>query len=89
MALGAEPGGVLRLVLGQGMRLALIGVVLGLLGSLALTRLIASQLFGVGPTDLVTFAVVIGLLTGVAALATLIPAHRATRVDPLVALRTD
>jgi putative ABC transport system permease protein len=89
MALGAEPGGVLRLVLGQGMRLALIGVVLGLLGSLALTRLIASQLFGVGPTDLVTFAVVIALLTGVAALATLIPAHRATRVDPLVALRTD
>ena len=87
MTLGAEQRSVMRLVVGEGLKLALAGVGIGLGASLMLTRLLAGQLFGVGPTDPVTFAGVALLLTTVALLACYFPARRATRVDPLVALR--
>ncbi|MDQ6886438.1 MAG: ABC transporter permease [Gemmatimonadota bacterium] len=89
MALGAARGSVLGLVMRQGMALALTGVMIGLVGAFALTRLIASQLYSVTPTDPVTFAAVAALLSGIALLATFLPALRATRVDPLVALREE
>jgi putative ABC transport system permease protein len=89
MALGAARGNVLALVLRQGMALALVGVGIGLAGALALTRVIASQLYAVRATDPATFAAVAVLLAAVAAVATLLPALRATRVDPVVALRED
>jgi putative ABC transport system permease protein len=87
MALGAQGADVLRLVLGQFMRLTAAGVVLGLVGAYALTRLMTSLLFGVTATDLTTFVLVAISLSLVALVACLIPARRATRVDPLVALR--
>jgi predicted permease len=87
IALGAQPGDVVRLVLGQGLRMAFLGVVIGIAAALALTRLMASQLFGVSSHDALTFASVGVLLTGVALLACYVPARRAVRVDPLVALR--
>jgi predicted permease len=89
MALGAGLGDVLRLVVGQGMRMALSGIVLGLAGALALTRVFASLLFGIGATDVVTFVSVAVLLAAITLLACYIPARRATRVDPLVALRDE
>ncbi len=89
LALGATRGNVLRLVLKQGMTLVLVGGTLGLLASLGLTRLMASLLFGVSATDPMTFGAVMLLLTLVALLACYLPARRAIRVDPIVALRHD
>jgi putative ABC transport system permease protein len=87
MALGASALDVLKMVVGSGMFLAAIGVAVGLIGAFGLTRLMSSLLFGVSPTDLLTFALVTAGLLIVALLACYIPARRATKVDPLVALR--
>ncbi len=87
LALGAQVGDVLRLVLKQGMVLALVGQAIGLAGALALTRLIRALLFGVTPTDVTIFAAVVAVLTTIALLACYLPARRATKVDPLKALR--
>jgi putative ABC transport system permease protein len=89
MALGADRGGLLRLVVGDGLALASAGVVLGLAGAWALTRMLESLLFGVAPTDPVVFvAVPLGLLV-VAVVASYLPARRATRIDPMTALRME
>jgi putative ABC transport system permease protein len=87
MALGAQGADVLKLVVGQGFRLALIGTGIGLATAFAVTRFLHAMLFGVGPTDPATFSMVGFLLTGVALSASYIPARRAMRVDPMVALR--
>ena len=87
MALGASAADVLKLVLRNGMTLAVMGVLIGLAGAFALTRLLASLLFGVRPTDALTFAAVSGTVIGAALLACYIPARRATKLDPLTALR--
>jgi len=87
MALGAQPLDVLRMVLTDGARMTVIGICLGLVAALGLTRLMASMLFGVKPTDPLTFAAVAILLGAIALLACFVPAQRAMRVDPIVALR--
>jgi ABC-type antimicrobial peptide transport system permease subunit len=89
MALGAQTRDVLRLVIGQGMAMTLGGVALGLAAALGLTRLMRSLLFGVSASDPLTFFLTTWLLTLVALLACWIPARRAMRVDPMVALRED
>jgi putative ABC transport system permease protein len=89
MALGAQTGAVLRLVVGQGLKVVVIGVVIGLLAALALSRLMKSLLFDVAATDPLTFAAVSLLLVCVAAVACFIPARRAAKIDPIIALRDE
>ncbi|HEV8366763.1 MAG TPA: ABC transporter permease [Pyrinomonadaceae bacterium] len=89
MALGAQSHNVLQLVIGQGMRLVLIGLCIGVFGAIALTRVISTLLFGVGTKDPLTFVTVAALLSMVAFVACYIPGRRATRVDPLLALRCE
>jgi putative ABC transport system permease protein len=89
MALGANPADILRLVVGEGMGLTLAGVSIGLVASLSVTRLLATLLFGIGPTDPLTIASVAAVLVGVAVLACYVPARRATRTDPLRAIRAE
>jgi FtsX-like permease family len=87
IALGAQRRNVMRVVISQGMLLLAVGTVIGTLGALAMTRTLASFFYGVRPTDPVTFVAVVVILAGVAFLACYIPARRATRVDPMIALR--
>jgi putative ABC transport system permease protein len=89
MALGAQAADVVRLVVGEGLTLALTGVGAGIAAALALTRTMSTLLFGVGPTDPVTFLFVSALLVGVALVACWVPARRATRADPMTALRAE
>jgi ABC-type antimicrobial peptide transport system permease subunit len=88
-ALGATGADILRLMLKQGLALALIGLAIGLLAAVGLTRLMKGLLFGVSVTDPLTFTLIAGLLTLVALLACYIPARRATKVDPMIALRCE
>ncbi|HKY06567.1 MAG TPA: FtsX-like permease family protein, partial [Blastocatellia bacterium] len=87
MALGARPSDVFRLVIGEGLALAVAGIAIGIAASLALTQFMSSQLFGVTATDPATYLSVSGLLALIALAACYTPARRATRVDPMVALR--
>jgi putative ABC transport system permease protein len=87
MALGAQRLDVLRMVLKDGARMTLTGIILGVIGALALTRLMRTMLYGVRPTDPLTFVSVAALLGGIAMLACYVPARRATKVDPVEALR--
>ena len=89
LALGASQSSVRYLVLGRGLGMAALGIGIGLAGALALTRLLVSQLFGVSPTDPAVLAGAVGTLAAVSAVACLIPALRATRVDPVIALRSE
>jgi putative ABC transport system permease protein len=89
MAIGAAPRDVLKMILGGGMKLALIGVVAGVVAALALTRLVSTLLFDVTPFDPLSYGVTSALLLAVAGLACYIPARRAMRVDPLVALQAE
>ena len=89
MAMGADQGKIMRLVLGQGMRLAIVGTALGLAGAYGLTRLLAKFLFGVKPSDPLAFSIVAATLIVVTLLAAFVPTRRAMRVDPIVALRQE
>jgi len=85
--MGAQPGDVFRLVIGQGMLLALLGVGIGLVGAVGVTRFLRGLLFGIEPLDLLTFGAAALFLSAVAFVACYVPARRATRVDPMAALR--
>jgi len=87
MALGANQEKTLKLILGQGMRLSMIGMVLGLAAAYALTRLLSGLLFGIKATDPITFVLVALILTAITAAAAVVPARRAVRIDPIMALR--
>jgi putative ABC transport system permease protein len=89
MALGAQPLDVLKVIIKQGMSLVLTGVVIGLMAAFGLTRLMKTLLFGISETDTTTFVIIPLLLVSVAMLACYIPARRATKVDPLIALRSE
>ncbi|MFN2563977.1 MAG: ABC transporter permease [Gemmatimonadaceae bacterium] len=89
MALGAGSGQVVRLVMGQGLGIAVVGIGLGVLGALGLSRLVASLLFGVSPADPLTFGAVASVISVVALVACVVPTRRATRVDPLAAIRME
>ena len=89
MALGAQPSGVLRLVVGQGMSLAAVGLAIGVLAALAATRLMTRLLFGISATDPVTFVGIVVLLGVVAFVASWLPARRAVSTDPTLALRSE
>ena len=86
-ALGASAGDLRKLIFREGMRLALIGLPLGLIGTLAAARILSSMIYGIGPNDPLTIAVVAALLWAVAALASFVPARRITKGDPIEALR--
>lgn len=87
MALGAQPDSVLKMILGYGMSIVTAGMAIGLAGAFALARVVASLLYGVGPTDVMTFGFTSLVLASVALVACYVPARRAMRVDPMVALR--
>ena len=89
VALGARPSEIAGLVLRQGARLVVMGLVLGLIGAALLTRLLSTMMFGITPTDPLTYGLVAGVLALTAVVACQIPAWRATRVDPLTALRSE
>jgi putative ABC transport system permease protein len=89
IALGAQRLDILRMALGEGMRIVVIGLAAGLVGAVMMTRFFQSMLFGIAPTDPATFVLVSAILAGVALFACYIPAKRATRVDPLAALREE
>lgn len=89
LALGGDPPEFVRLVIGEGMSLSAVGIVIGIGGSLVLSRLLSSLLYGIGPRDPVTFVVIAALLSAAALLACYIPARRASKVDPVIALRCD
>jgi len=89
MALGAVPRDLLRLVMGQGLLFAAIGIAAGLLIGVAAVRLLRSMLYGVSPFDPVSFVIAVAIIAAAALGATLIPARRATQVDPMVALRCE
>jgi putative ABC transport system permease protein len=89
IALGAAPSQVRRLVVTRGVALVLVGVVTGIIGAIALTRFMGALLYGVTPTDPVTYGAVAGILVAAALLASYLPARRATRVDPILALRAE
>jgi len=89
MALGAQPSGVLWWIAGQGMLVAIVGIGIGLGGAVALSRVLSSLLFEIQPRDSLTFTAVGVLLSAVALTACLVPARRASRVDPIVALRDE
>jgi ABC-type antimicrobial peptide transport system permease subunit len=89
MALGANQGKIMRLVLGQGMRLAIVGTVLGLAAAYGLTRLLSNFLYGVKPSDPLAFSMVAVTLIAVVLLAAFVPTRRAMRVDPVIALRQE